>query len=487
MKKITIITLLLGMLFSTPIFAQSFSYQTVIRNDNRQLIVNKDVDFKFRIFKGSANGDEVYTESQSTRTNEFGLANLQIGAGNNQNGDIIDLDWGEDIFFLEVAIKLDEDPDFLTMGTSQILGVPYALHSETTQWELSDEDRDPTNEHQSIQKSNTTVTLSDGGGSFELLDEDPTNEHQTIEKFGSQITLSKNGGTIELLDDSPDNEIQDLTLDLWGNTLHIGDWTSSISLASFMDSKWTQGTWGIYRTGNVGIGTTSPNARLDVSSTFALSNLSNLNKIYASAGSVGYYESRGSNNSENVIMSSLVQNGVSYPSNGAIGLYGIQGTDLPDNDPVPAILYVGPDGNGYLALSGSKSFRVPYPGKPNKEIWYACVEGPEAAAYERGTGILENGEVFVQFSNHFKEIINAETTTVILTPLDASSKGLAVIEKTDNGFKVKELGGGTGTYQFDWEIKGVRKGHENFQVVREAGAASLERSDVRNTNSKPDK
>ena len=57
--------------------------------------------------------------------------------------------------------------------------------------------------------------------------------------------------------------------------------------------------------------------------------------------------------------------------------------------------------------------------------------------------------------------------TVILTPLSASSEGLAVIEKTTSGFKVKELRSGTGNYSFDWEVKCVRQGFENYQVVRD--------------------
>jgi hypothetical protein len=57
--------------------------------------------------------------------------------------------------------------------------------------------------------------------------------------------------------------------------------------------------------------------------------------------------------------------------------------------------------------------------------------------------------------------------TVILTPLSAESKGLAVIEKNVMGIQVKELHQSKGTYLFDWEIKGVRKGYEDFVVVRD--------------------
>jgi len=56
--------------------------------------------------------------------------------------------------------------------------------------------------------------------------------------------------------------------------------------------------------------------------------------------------------------------------------------------------------------------------------------------------------------------------TVILTPLSGKSKGLAVVNKKSTGFEVEELMEGSGTYEFDWEVKCVRAGHEGFEVVR---------------------
>ena len=54
----------------------------------------------------------------------------------------------------------------------------------------------------------------------------------------------------------------------------------------------------------------------------------------------------------------------------------------------------------------------------------------------------------------------------MITPLSASSEGIAVVDKSAGSFVVKELRGGTGTYEFDWEVKAVRSGFEDFEVVR---------------------
>jgi hypothetical protein len=115
-----------------------------------------------------------------------------------------------------------------------------------------------------------------------------------------------------------------------------------------------------------------------------------------------------------------------------------------------------------------KNFNMEHPNDPSKRIWYACIEGPEAAAYERGTAELVNGEAFIPFSEHFELVINAETMTVNLTPNSAESLGLAVVEKTAQGIRVKELYKGQGNYSFDWEAKAVRKGYEDYRVIRDA-------------------
>lgn len=115
----------------------------------------------------------------------------------------------------------------------------------------------------------------------------------------------------------------------------------------------------------------------------------------------------------------------------------------------------------------SKNFRMDHPEDASKEIWYASLEGPEAAAYVRGTGTLTDGEGEVTFPEHFQLVANAESMTVMLTPLSGQSKGLAVVEKTATGFKVVELLEGEGDYSFDWEVKCVRQGFEHFSIIRD--------------------
>ncbi|MBS1724416.1 MAG: hypothetical protein JSS66_15850 [Armatimonadetes bacterium] len=113
-----------------------------------------------------------------------------------------------------------------------------------------------------------------------------------------------------------------------------------------------------------------------------------------------------------------------------------------------------------------KNFRVPNPRNDAEDIVYACVEGPEAAAYIRGTGHLVNGRAIVQLPQHFQDVSLAEGMTVQVTPGSFDSKGLAVMGKSLRGFEVGELNSGRGNYDFDWEVKCVRAGYRDYRVVR---------------------
>ncbi|MEM8891082.1 MAG: hypothetical protein AAGD28_24100, partial [Bacteroidota bacterium] len=178
--------------------------------------------------------------------------------------------------------------------------------------------------------------------------------------------------------------------------------------------------------------------------------------LFAGASDQGVVRTYGSNGNLNAIMVSMTGDA----NRGTIRVYDANGNSQ-------AGLNVNSSGQG-VVFADVKNFRMPHPEQADKEIWYASIEGPEAAAYARGTASLVNGEAQISFPDHFNLVANASTMTIILTPLSADSKGMAVIEKGPNGFQVKELWQGNGNYDFDWEVKAVRKGFENYRVIRDA-------------------
>jgi len=179
------------------------------------------------------------------------------------------------------------------------------------------------------------------------------------------------------------------------------------------------------------------------------------------AGS-GYFGMDGINGNRNTVISSLV----GYPNNGFVSLRDDAGNQQ-------ASVYVDNLGLG-VVNADIKNFNLDHPEDPGKEIWYASIEGPEAAAYLRGTATLTDGRGEIVFPHHFQHVINAEGMTVMLTPLSAQSKGLAVTGKSPEGFEVQELLSGQGSYPFDWEVKAVRKGFENYRVIRDKSESRAE-------------
>lgn len=138
--------------------------------------------------------------------------------------------------------------------------------------------------------------------------------------------------------------------------------------------------------------------------------------------------------------------------------------------------------NGDIRVTGSvESSRIANSNGRTVAITYTLLEGPEAAAYTRGTATLIDGAATVILPDYYLSVANPETMTVQVTPLSSDSMGLAVVEKNENGFIVRELMNGTGSYEFDYTVMAVRSGYEDLEVVRSLDDASqtVDTSEVR--------
>lgn len=132
MSRITLLTILFIAALFTDIFAQSpqsFQYQAVVRDALGNPVLNQPVGVQCSILQGSMTGTSVYTETHSPATNAFGVVSLAVGNGTVQSGDFSQIDWAIGPYFLKVEIDPAGGTNYVDMGATQLLSVPYAMYA----------------------------------------------------------------------------------------------------------------------------------------------------------------------------------------------------------------------------------------------------------------------------------------------------------------------------------------------------------------------
>ncbi len=130
MKKI--FTLVVLSIFSIAIWAQSpnkLSYQAVVRDSDGNLIKDQAVGMQISILQGSATGTAVYTETHTPTTNANGLVSIEIGDGATTDAFSV-IDWTSGVFFIKTEIDPDGSTSYSIESTSQLLSVPYAKYAD---------------------------------------------------------------------------------------------------------------------------------------------------------------------------------------------------------------------------------------------------------------------------------------------------------------------------------------------------------------------
>lgn len=415
---------------------QGINYQAVIR-DGGSILSNQFVDVRFTLLSA---GIEVYQESQGLSTDERGLIQTVIGTGTPISGTMEDVLW--ETGDVELKIAMDTGAGFVNLGTTPMESVPYSMYAN----QVADIE-----EHSLDDLGDVEIDSAIVGDVLQWDGSEWTSEaldiSQPWEENGSSI--SYNGLAVGIRTSTPTSTLtvrgnQDLLdgttsnrkMRLYGTTLGAIDFTGAAGSRNALITN----TSGSQDNGFMGIYNTASELRAYMEIT---------------SSSIGRIITRGPANTRNAAMTWI--NGCN--DCGSVSVY--------DADSREAGMYVNSSGDG-VVFGDIKNFRMEHPTMPGKEIWYASLEGPEAGAYERGTATLINGKAQVSLSDHFGMVAAPEKMTVVLTPLSGSSKGLAVLNKTPEGFEVVELFSGQGNYEFDWEIKAVRKGFEDYRVIRDA-------------------
>ena len=134
MKKISLLLLFCIALLTTAnaqIPPNAFNYSAVARNTASEPIANTTIGIQITILKTSPTGESQYSENHLVLTDEFGFFNLVIGGGAVQGGAMETIDWSNDSYYLQVGMDATGGTNFTTMGTTQLLSVPYALYAKS--------------------------------------------------------------------------------------------------------------------------------------------------------------------------------------------------------------------------------------------------------------------------------------------------------------------------------------------------------------------
>jgi len=229
---------------------QGITYQAVARDFTGEELADQAISVRLTIKSGSAGGDVQWIENHTAHTNKYGLFTLTIGQGTREGGlqdEFSDIQWGDGIHFLKVAIKFRDDGEYLDMGTTQFMSVPYALYAEYAAsggggnyGDPDDHDKDPTNEIQSLSintEDNELLLINNDGSEQSSLpfDFEIANEIQDLllEDDILEITNNPDANQIDL--DSYLDNTDNQTLSIINDSIRISG-GNKVSLEQFYDN-----------------------------------------------------------------------------------------------------------------------------------------------------------------------------------------------------------------------------------------------------------
>ena len=282
MKRIY--TILVAVLISASVFAQTpekMTYQSVLRNTSDLLITSQDIGMQISILRGSTSGTLVYSETHNTSTNVNGLVTIEIGNGIIVSGDFTTIDWSNDIYF----IKTETDPTqaggstYTITGTSQLLSVPYALHAKTAETitgEISEDDPFYSAWNKSYNDLTNSPNIVDTVSA--VIDTTTQFVRKSNQWIKDGINLYYNNGRVGIGTITPTADLHvystsdtrirsegvDPRFDLFGaNHWHMQSVDANGRFRIFDETTGAERLT-ILTNGNVGIGATSPNAKLEI-------------------------------------------------------------------------------------------------------------------------------------------------------------------------------------------------------------------------------
>jgi hypothetical protein len=109
----------------------TFSYQSILRDNQGVLLINNPVIFNVSILQGSENGIEVYSEVHNVVSNANALVSFEVGNGLLISGDMNVIDWSQGNIFIRVEVDYNSDNSTDLDYTTKMNSVPYAMFAKS--------------------------------------------------------------------------------------------------------------------------------------------------------------------------------------------------------------------------------------------------------------------------------------------------------------------------------------------------------------------
>ena len=112
--------------------AQSYMpFQGIALDKDGKAVDTKKISIKISLLSESATGKEIYSESHSQLTDNFGLFQISIGGGKAVSGSFASIDWAKWNYFLKVDMDISGGSNYVQVSVMQLGVVPYAFNAKT--------------------------------------------------------------------------------------------------------------------------------------------------------------------------------------------------------------------------------------------------------------------------------------------------------------------------------------------------------------------
>lgn len=143
MKNRSLILLFVQMfLMNNFVFSQNsnaINFQAIAKSGDGNVISNQDIRVLVQLIQLNLSPETRYSETHLVSTNNTGFFVLEIGNGSVQSGAFENVEWEHRN--VKLTLKVDESggTNFVTLGTTQLLTVPYSYFSDAAKALKSDE------------------------------------------------------------------------------------------------------------------------------------------------------------------------------------------------------------------------------------------------------------------------------------------------------------------------------------------------------------